>query len=71
MAASFSTIPPGCCGPRGLVCRFTILSRSIITASFSSNTRSTLPVLPRSLPLMTMTLSFFRICTNKLSSISV
>src|SRR5690349_7551402 len=58
-------MPPACCGPRGLLCRFTILSRSMITVSLSGSTRNTLPVLPRSLPPITITLSFLRICTGK------
>src|ERR1044071_3218974 len=58
-------MPPACCGPRGLLCRFTILSRSMMTVSLSGSTRNTLPVLPRSLPPITMTLSFLRICTSK------
>src|SRR5689334_18727992 len=41
-----------------------MLSRSITTASLSGRTRSTLPVFPLSLPPITMTLSFLRICTR-------
>src|SRR5215472_14822374 len=63
MEASFSTMPPGCCGPLGLLCLLTKLILSMMIASLSGSTRSTLPVLPRSFPVITMTLSFLRICT--------
>src|SRR5215831_18029438 len=56
---SFSTIPPGLCAPRPLRCRFTMLSRSTVARFFSGMTRSNLPVLPRSLPEMTRTVSPF------------
>ena len=34
MEASFSMIPPDCCGPRGFVCRLTTLTLSMITRIF-------------------------------------
>src|SRR5208282_2241274 len=61
IGASFSTIPPGLCAPRGLLCRLTILSRSMTTRPRSGSTRITLPVLPRSRPVTTITVSFFLI----------
>ena len=41
-----------------------------ITALFSGSTRRIFPVLPRSLPAITITLSFLRISTSTYSSIS-
>src|SRR2546430_10543385 len=58
--ASFSWMPPGCWTPRRFTCRFTMLTRSISTRSRSASTRNTLPVLPRSLPAMTITVSSLR-----------
>src|SRR5262249_30450026 len=58
--ASFSWMPPGCWTPRGFTCRFTMLTRSMITRSLSARIRRTFPVLPRSLPAMTMTVSSLR-----------
>src|SRR5688572_10667826 len=59
--ASLSTIPPVCCGPRGREWRFTKLTRSMTARLSSGMTFRTFPVLPRSRPVMTMTLSFLRI----------
>src|SRR5579875_1169809 len=58
--ASFSTMPPGLCTPRGFVCRFTRFTCSMTTRSRSGRTRSTLPVLPRSRPAITITVSSLR-----------
>src|SRR5262245_1683686 len=58
--ASFSTMPPCCWTPRGFTWRFTRFRRSITTRSLSVRTRRILPVLPRSRPAMTITVSFLR-----------
>src|SRR5262249_56527859 len=67
IGASFSTMPPVCWGPRARMWRLTILTRSIIAAPSFGRTFRTLPVLRRSRPEITITLSFFRICTSFLS----
>src|SRR4029079_12880964 len=59
---SRSTMPPLMlrCG-FGFVCRLMMLTPSTITRPFAGNTLSTRPRLPLSRPVVTMTLSFFRI----------
>src|SRR3970282_483153 len=54
---SRSMIPPGCCGPRGFMCRFTIATPVTITLLFLGSTFRTGPVRPRSLPFTTSTVS--------------
>src|SRR5262245_42253405 len=58
--ASFSTMPPGWPG-RGAVWRFTMLTPCTKSRLSSGTTRMTSPVLPRSRPAMTITLSPFLI----------
>src|SRR5215470_10647479 len=58
--ASFSMMPPGSPGACR-VCRFTMLTPCTRTRISLRSTRSTSPVLPRSLPVMTTTLSPFLI----------
>src|SRR5437773_12283693 len=55
-------MPYGLCGPRAFVWRFTIFRRSTVARPSPANTRMTLPVLPRSFPVITITVSFFRMC---------
>src|ERR1043166_3532760 len=60
--ASRSTMPPWICLPGfGFVWRLIMFTPSMTRRFFSGTTRSTRPRLPRSLPVMTSTLSFFRI----------
>src|SRR5262245_26996292 len=55
-------MPPCTCLPGfGFVCRLIMFTPSTISRFFSGTTRSTRPRLPRSLPVITRTLSFFRI----------
>src|SRR5581483_6247843 len=67
IGASFSTMPPIACGPRPLRWRFTMLRRSTVARFFSRTRRSSLPVLPFSLPAMTRTVSPFlsRVATRE------
>src|ERR1700730_9743449 len=67
MDASFSMMPPGCCTLRAFWWRFTMLTRSTRTRSRSPSTRRTLPVLPRSRPAMTMTVSSLRMRRTAIS----
>src|SRR3990170_8197518 len=61
MGASRSMIPPGFCGPVLRMCRLTMLIPVTITRlSFGMTTR-TAPLLPRSLPFITRTVSSLRI----------
>src|SRR4030095_15725187 len=52
-------MPDAVCAPRDFWCRLTMLRRSISARSLTGSTRRTLPVLPRSRPAMTITVSFF------------
>src|SRR5215207_7780679 len=52
-------MPPCLPVPRGFVCRFTKLTFSTMSRSFSRMTLSTRPVFPRSSPEITTTRSFF------------
>src|SRR5204862_2835343 len=64
--ASRSTMPPLMFLPGfGRVWRLIMLTPSITSRLFSGTTFSTRPRLPRSLPVMTRTLSFFRIGVAK------
>jgi len=64
IGASFWTIPP--CGFRcdGFVCRFIIFTPSTMRRFFPGNSFNTLPVFPRLLPEITITVSFFRTFIN-------
>src|SRR5579864_1008427 len=63
-AISFSTIPPDGIFSLGLVWRFATITASTMMRPRSGSTRSTLPRLPRYLPVITSTVSPRRTCTR-------
>src|SRR5262249_20088226 len=61
---SRSIIPPCCICRVGRVCRLIILTRSTVKRPSCGKTRKTLPCLPRSLPVITLTKSSFLMCPD-------